>query len=802
MNKGVLEKQSEQQHWLNHFGLRSSTLIGVGILWIGLFLSLSFVGLDDYLDAKVADPLNFRVRDFLGRSPKMNSKLKVFALDDETFAKIGTPMPGMRVWAEVLDSIAQKKPKAIVVDALFSSGAQGLDTTTKAWMDSVKKTGVPIVSGAFVNSTQLAFKHPLNLGHERYRLENYVDQRIISSGRDWRSEHIPDWPIRENWTAYGPTANLGWFFQDVGHFQLFAEHKIEPFVRLSRDVILPHVSMFIADSVSFKNKQLMINNKLVALDRRGEIPVNFLPPEARMIQSLMPVIDDALGGNTSPYVDAGDVVLILPLYFTGNVDLRPSPYGWTAGGHYLVDLFNSILNEDYLQPVLAGDFVSALMILTAIGCGYYVSASLVWIVWPAVCVVFFCTVQCSFSYFNIIIPYVLPLIAGTIAGANVYALRIRGIDLKTQALRSALDGAVSPQQMDALIRRPDEIRLEPRERVVTLMFIDIEGFSLSSENMAPREAFNSLKTILNRIAEIVHQHGGVIDKTLGDGLLCYFGYRFDSDEIDANHSETALRCAIRIQEQMLEESLLAVRSRAPIYPLRIGVNTASCYLGDIGSGRRIEFTVVGNGVNFAKRLETACSVFCVMIGATTYELVKGVPWSDGLFAHKVIKIKHHADLRDAVEVNPLRNRAAEVAEVLEEYRRQSSFQRSAERLPVKETGNIVAITSGGNGAVLDFTAHGLSVLFDLQRARGDTFEIKLESRIPGLMARLEKHGIQAIQVEVRWIHAAVDGFVHGVVFKNLLVEQQEVFVRVLSEFAFVGSKRKYGGPSDVDSEAG
>ena len=801
MNDEMQQKPSDQQHWLNHFGLRPTTIAGVALFWVILFLFISNLGLEKYLDAKVADPVNFRLRDLLGRSPTMNSKLKVFGIDDATFAKIGTPMPSMSIWSEVLDSIAQKRPKAIVVDALFSSRAEDMDPQTKAWMESAKKTGVPIITGAFVHKDQLQFKHPLDLANERYNIKSYVDPTIVSSRKEWRSEHVPNWPIRDGWRAYGPTANLSWFLRNVGHFQLFTEHKVEPFLILDKDLVLPHLSMFLADKVTFKHKQLIINNRAVALGHQGEMPVNFLPPKARKIQSLLPVIEDALDGNSSPHVDAGDVVLILPLYFTGNVDLRPSPYGWMPGGHYLVDLFNSILNEDYLQPILAGDVLLVLMIMTAVCCGYYVSAAMVWIVWPLVCFSFFAFSQVCFSYFNIIIPYVMPLLAGTIAGANIYSLRIRGVELKTQALRSALDGAISPQQLDALMRRPDEISLEPRERVVTLMFIDIVGFSLSSENMAPREAFNNLKTILNRIADIVHQDGGVIDKTLGDGLLCYFGYRFDSDQIDANHSETALRCAIRIQEQMLEESLLAARARAPIYPLRIGLNTASCYLGDLGSGKRIEFTVVGNGVNFAKRLESACRVFCVMIGATTYELIKGLPWSEGLFAHKIIKIKHHADLRDAIEVDPLRSRSADVAEVLEEHRRQTSFQRGAERIQIKEPGSVMVLSSAGQGCLLDFTAQGASLLFDLPRARGDVFQVRLESRIPGLMSMLSKHGIESIEVEVRWIHAAVDGSVHGVIFKNLRADQQEIFIRVISEFALQGSKRAFEGVSHVDSEA-
>lgn len=801
MVKDNQDQLSNQQHWLAHFGLRTPTLLAVAATWIVVFLALSHFGLDGYLDAKVADPINFRVRDALNLAPKQNSKLKVFVIDDAAFARLGTPMPEIDVWADVLDSIAQKKPKVIVIDALFSSKADVISSQTKAFMNSVKATGVPVVTGSFVNRSPVEFKHPLNTSDKRYSLDNYVDRAHQKSNENWRTEHIPNWPMREQWHAYGPTAELSWFFNHVGHFQLFSENKIDPFIRLGQDVVLPQLGMYVADSVTFKNRRLMINNHPVALGPNGEMPVNFLAPKSRKMYSMLDAIEDARTGHTNPYVEAGDVVLILPLYFTGNVDMRPSPYGWMPGGHYLMDIFNSVLNNDYLQPLLAGDALSVGMVLIAIACGYYVSASVVWVVWPLVCLLYFGLAQVCFSYFGLIVPYVVPIIAGTIAGANIYGLRIRAVERKTQVLRSALDGAVSPQQLDALIRHPDEINLEPRERVVTLMFIDIVGFSLSSENMAPREAFNNLKTILNRIADIVHEDGGIIDKTLGDGLLCYFGYRFDSDQIDANHPETALRCAIKIQQQMLEESLLAARAQAPIYPLRIGLNTASCYLGDLGSGKRIEFTIVGNGVNFAKRLESACRVFCVMIGATTYELVKGLPWSAGMFAHKVIKIKHHADLRDAIEVDPLRTRAADVEEVIAEHRRQTSFHRGAERIQIKEPGSVLAQSTSGQGVLLDFTGFGASVLFDLPRSRGDILEIKFESRVPGLMAKLAKHGISSIEAEVRWIHAAVDGSVHGVTFKNLPPERQEMFVRIISEFAFSGSHRGLGGSTDVDLQA-
>lgn len=788
-----------QQHWLQQYGLRSYHAVSVGVVFTAIFLTLSYFDVDSYLDAKLADPVNFRIRDYLGAAPRQNPKLKIFGYDDKSFAKFGTAMPDLATWAAVFDSIAQKKPKVIVVDALF--GAKQADDKTKAneILKKVKSYEVPVVTGAFTSAKPLPFRHPLNRSSKFYNAETYLNlfsPTVTISERI--AEELPNFMNREGWEVYGPSAEADWFFARAGHFNLFQDNKIEPFLWFGGNKVVPHISLNSADRVIFKDKKLVIDGKSVALGRHGEMSVNFLPPGTRKVVSFLSLQMQAAAGNSSSFVEEGDVVLILPAYFTGNVDIRPSPYGWVPGGFYLADSINSIMNSHYLQPVLAGNVLTVCLIGISLGFVYSLSASISWVAWFVFAGLYFSLVQVAFSYASLIIPYILPLIAGTSAGVTLYAIKVRKVEQKANALRAALDGAVSPTQLLSLIRKPDDVNLEPRERIVTLMFIDIVGFSLSSENMAPRDAFTNLKAILMRISEIVHEHGGIIDKTLGDGLLAYFGYRFDSDETHANHPEVALRCAIKIQEQMLEESLLAARSAAPIYPLRIGLNTASCFLGDLGSGRRIEFTVVGNGVNFAKRLESACRVFCVMIGATTYELVKGLPWTDGIFARKVMKIKHHSDLRDAVEVNPLRLREAEVSEVLDAFNAQAILHRSAERMHVRDVGSVFVVTSAGRGSVLDFTGSGVSVLFDIPRTRGDVMEVQFDSRITGLMKQLAENGIRSLEVEVRWTHAAAEGFVHGLVFKNLRVDQQELFVRLLSSYAFSGLRGDHEERHDAD----
>lgn len=794
MNQFDLNSENGQKHWLKSYSLKPAIVLAIGIFWTAFFLVMSHFEIDSYLDAKIADPINFRVRDLLGRSPTQDSRLKVFAIDDKTFAMLGVPMPSLELWADIFDAVAEKKPRLIIVDAMFSAGSNEMNTRTKEIFRRIKQAGIRIATGAFVSRDELKFKTRLERTGRQYMVESYFPSKTTSPMLDGlRLNQMPTWKNRSGWFAYGPTGRLQDVFSDAGHFQLFDENKMEPFLWMGEKEVIPHLAMYAAEDIKFNEQKIVVNGLSIALDRHGASPVNFIPRGKMTIRSMEQLIKDAQAGYSAQKVNAGDVVVILPLYFTGNVDLRPSPYGWAPGGHYLLAMVNSVLTGQWLQPVLAAEVLIVTFTGLGVAVAYMLSASTFWYLWTLAASMIFVLAQTLFTFGGLVVPYVLPLIAGTIAGSHVFALKVRSYERKAMVLRSALDGAVSPKQMENLLRHPDQVSLEPRERVLTLMFIDVVGFSLSSENMLPRMAFDNLKSILSLMAEIIHAHGGAIDKTLGDGLLCYFGYRLDTDQTDPDHPENAVRCAIQIQSRILDESLKSMKSGAPIYPLRIGINTASCYLGDLGSGRRIDFTVVGNGVNFAKRLEAACDTFSVMIGATTYDLIKGIDLGRNNMTRKLIKIKHHAELIDAYDLKALTDREIEVATVMEAYRRESSIKRVNERIPINDPDIILVTTQFGPAEITNFSGSGVSIVMKNHLSRGAVVQVSFESRTPGLAKGLAKHGMKTIEGEVRWSYALPASVAHGLLFTGLTEEQQKTFAELMSQFAFATTTIDKGG---------
>jgi class 3 adenylate cyclase/CHASE2 domain-containing sensor protein len=788
------EDVSGQQHWLKTYQVRWGSAIAVAAVWMALFLGLSFSRADDFLESKFTDVLHFRLRDFAGQTPMQDPRLKIFAIDDQTFGLLGTPMPSMAVWADILDAITVNKPKMVFIDAMFSASSDDVTKKTAEMIKVVKNSNVPIITGAFVSPSEIRFKTPLVTDGQKYQLAHYL-QNV--SDRDGVRAFIPKWEDRSTWFAYGPASKFSGLLNNAYHFQLFSENRVEPFLWLGDGRVIPHMSLLAAETLSVQRDSLKVNGRGVAMDRQGSIPVNFLPRSSWKIYSMDGLIRSAQRGYAAPNVMEGDIVLILPLYFTGNVDLRPSPYGWIPGGLYMAAMINSVLTGQWLQPVLMHESLLVLLTLMSVLSAMTLGNVRHWIAWALCSAAVVVISECAFIYVGVKIPYFFPLACASFAGAHVFILQVRSGERKTAALRAALDGAVSPTQLERMIKQTDTLNFEPRERVVTLMFVDVVGFSLSSENMLPRLAFENLKNILGQITAKVHQYGGVIDKTLGDGVLCYFGYKLESDETETDHPERALRCAIAIQEQSLADSLRCAEQGLPIYPLRIGINTASCYIGDIGSGRRIEFTVVGNGVNFAKRLEAACDTYAVMIGSTTYDLIKGLDINSNRFTRKALKIKHHAELMDAFEVDPFAGRSADKAKAIESFRNSARIQRLNERFIVRDVESIKVNTDHGDGRLLNFSGSGISLLLKEALARGMSLDLRFESRNPGLKAALCHEGLETLAAEVRWTYVSSTGVVHGIMFTGLSSEQMLSFSRLVAEYAQIHKTESEG---DVDDE--
>lgn len=756
------------------------------LVWSAFFLLICRSDVGHYLDSRISRPVDFRVRDYLGRSPELSDKLKIYSIDDTTFAKLGSWVLRMEQWSKVLSTLAANEPRAIFIDAMFSSvdGLQGDDI--RASIDeiaAITKGGTPIYVGSFVTPTRIRYRDPLPLDRPEYSLGAMLGK---APGDAFAEHELPPMGSRSDWVAYGPSPDMRAAIAGVGHFSYGGGSTIAPLLRLGNDAVLPHLTLFLAKERKILDGKLVADGVTVPVDAQGNLTVNFMPPEDlyNVHKSMRGLLKVAENGETLKKVNKGDVILILPLMYTGHTDFKYTPFGNMPGGFVLAAMLNSILTEQWLKPLVGGEALVVGMTFLGAFIGMKCAALLFSLGAAGIVVLVLALSQYLFAYHGIIVPWLFPILGFIGAAITVFAEKTRVGEKKVQALRYALEGSVAKDDLKSILKNPERVTLEARERVVTLMFIDVVGFSLLAENMLPRMAFDNLKKMLAMIGEVVHEFGGIIDKTLGDGLLCYFGYRFDVDSSSPDHAEKALRCAIKIQRDNLMRNIEAAENGEPVYPLRVGINTSSCYLGDLGTSNRIDFTVVGNGVNFAKRLEGACEMHSVLMGGTTYDLVKSIGLETPAVTQRFIRIKHHSELVEAFEYDPFHAEPDLRAVALDGFRKCANIERLDQRWPVHDPSKIQLSCDFGDGQLVNFSHTGLSVKLKQLLAKGTRMNLTLDGAGGALKALLAKEGIDILQGEVRWGYAEGSEFVHGVMLTNVSERQSDFLVQYLCEFAF------------------
>ena len=371
-------------------------------------------------------------------------------------------------------------------------------------------------------------------------------------------------------------------------------------------------------------------------------------------------------------------------------------------------------------------------------------------------------------------PWAIAGLVMLFSGAVTYWYRYSLNQERLLALRVALAGRMERKRIDWIVKNPRVLDAVPSGKVVSIMFLDIVGFSQISERLTPHQAFMDLKLLFDLMRAEVIKYGGMVDKTLGDGMLAYFGYGIDGVESSRAHADEALRCAISIQRNILDRNLRAAQDGKAIYPLRIGVNTSAVFIGNVGDHDYFDFTVIGNGVNLAKRFEASCQHYSVMIGASTYDLLLSKESLNAKLTRKLIPIKHSEAPYEAYECEPFEDRQKDVRLVTEAFRKSLGIERKDTRWPVPADADIYLESRYGRARLNDFSFSGISALLPMYIGNGVGLDLVL--MVPEGLRSAAIGSTLVIHVEVRWGRAVEQGYVHGLMITNLSTQQKEELV--------------------------
>jgi class 3 adenylate cyclase len=338
-------------------------------------------------------------------------------------------------------------------------------------------------------------------------------------------------------------------------------------------------------------------------------------------------------------------------------------------------------------------------------------------------------------------------------------------------MQFSLSGMISESTINDIVKGGKKLALESSQQKVTVLITDIKGFSKMSEEDPDPSNFVSKLTRYNSIlSEIVHAHNGIINKTVGDSLVCYFGYTLTGNFIP-NHAQSAVDCAVQIQKALVHLYLEGEIQ----FPTRIGIDKGIVSFGNINPQGGIDFTMIGDVVNMAKRYETACEPFFVLISDKVKKTLSPESFN---FDKKFIHIKHTTSLIESWEVDPFFNCDQSHYNIdLATEKLLSSGKKGAEvNYSFNKKVNFTVIEPiTTKFEVYNYSLNGMALKSKLHLSRevclmGEVLDYPIVADI----LRVEKHS---------------DGYILGLSYSNLTTTQKQNFLNKLHEINNFSKKK-------------
>ena len=225
-----------------------------------------------------------------------------------------------------------------------------------------------------------------------------------------------------------------------------------------------------------------------------------------------------------------------------------------------------------------------------------------------------------FNKYNYLLTTISPILA-VLAGYVSSTVYHFVVERKQRMLiKTMFSTYVNPSVVEELITNPDKLKLGGERKELTVLFSDIEGFTTISEQMESQKLVSLLNEYLSAMTEIVLRNDGTLDKFEGDAIVAFWGAPIPQED----HALRACLCAVQMQDALVEIRRLWKEQNKPLVNVRIGINTGEMVVGNMGGVGKFDYTVIGDSVNLASRLEGANKQYRtgILVSERTYELVK------------------------------------------------------------------------------------------------------------------------------------------------------------------------------------
>ena len=518
-----------------------------------------------------------------------------------------------RVWTEVIRYVNQGHPQAIAVDAIFS-GAES-DAVDGEFARVLKQQGNTVIGFTFVQTHMEQQPGEQDVETQRMLESHQAVGRGPASDIDL-ARYVPNLPIAPlsaNAAGLGALNALpdpDGVVRRVGLQYQYGGRIYDSLATRTVQQVEKQPLSWHARSGLFDTADAVVGGRRIPVDSAGRMLLLWhggrdVYPRLPMWQMICSIYPDQCAENVEhiPAAYFRDRIVLIGASATASYDVHPTPFDPVAPGFLAhATAIDNLLHGEAVRESPTWFTASLVIAMAVIGGAIlflqpHLPRSLVLLVLAVLVYGVIC--YAAFAYRHFAMPAVAPALALFLSFASSTGARYITTGRQLRQTRGTLERYVAPQLVEYVMANLDDLKLNGDKRELTILVSDVRNFTSMTEKSDPLQIIALLNDYLSAMTEIIFRHNGIVDKFIGDGILAYWG----AFTPQANHADEAALAALEMLIRVEELNQQWVFEGKDPIAIGIGIHTGSAIFGNIGKGKKMDFTVIGDAVNLASRLE-------------------------------------------------------------------------------------------------------------------------------------------------------------------------------------------------------